>query len=136
MNALEGGLLIGVAVSIMLFGAGRVAGISGILYDLFSRKNGDRSFCVIFLLGLLAGGSLWGLLGLRSELISLSTPIWTVPVAGFLVGFGTVLGSGCTSGHGVCGMSRLSPRSLVATLIFIFAGVMTVGLLRHLGVLT
>lgn len=132
--ALLGGMIIGTSVSIMLLFNGRVTGISGILNGLLTPQKGDTAWRLTFLLGLFGGGIL--LNGLNPEVFSgaLATPTWTVIVAGLFVGFGTIMGSGCTSGHGVCGISRLSPRSIVATLTFISAGVLTVFVLRKLGV--
>ncbi len=126
--SLIGGLLIGISVFIMARGLGRVTGISGIAASaLVARDSGWRW---AFLLGLLLGG--WAI----SSLLNLSaTPVasgWSLPIAGLLVGFGTVLGSGCTSGHGVCGIGRLSVRSIVATVVFMAAGIATVALLRAL----
>ena len=135
--SLGGGCLIGVAVSLMLLWNGRVTGISGILFGTLTPQKGDIAWRWAFLLGLLGGGFtlnlLWpetliqegAILGIKAGARLL--------LAGFLVGFGTVLGSGCTSGHGVCGISRLSPRSLLATMIFIASGVATVAALRALG---
>jgi uncharacterized protein len=135
VNAFVGGVLIGVAVSIMLLWNGRVTGISGILDGTITTKRGDHGWRVSFLGGLLAGGIVLNLLRPESFSGQLATPLWTVVVAGLLVGFGTVMGSGCTSGHGVCGISRLSPRSILATLTFIAAGVISVAVFRMLGVM-
>ncbi len=135
VHALWGGVLIGLAVSLMLLWNGRVTGISGIIYGLLTPVPGDRAWRLYFIFGLVGGG--WTLQLLRPETFSgvLATENWTVGAAGLLVGFGTVLGSGCTSGHGVCGMSRLSPRSLVATGVFISSGVLSVLILKKLGIL-
>jgi hypothetical protein len=129
LTGIVGGVIIGVAVSIMLLFNGRVTGISGILGGLIVAPRGDRSWRWSFILGLLAGGAvlLW---------FSPASPASSIPataqvvIAGLLVGFGTLLGNGCTSGHGVCGISRLSIRSIVATVTFIFAGVVTVYLTK------
>lgn len=135
INALIGGALIGVSVSLMLLWNGRVTGISGIINGALTYAKGDYAWRALFILGLVVGGLV--LKVLRPEVFSgaILTETWTVVVAGLLVGFGTVLGSGCTSGHGVCGISRMSPRSLVATIAFIGAGVVAVALFRKLGVL-
>ncbi len=132
-NALLGGILIGLAVSIMLVFNGRVTGISGIIQGSLFESDG-KPWRFSFLLGLVLGG--FTLSVLNPELISQTYILekWRYPVAGILVGFGTLLGSGCTSGHGVCGMSRLSVRSIIATLTFIGFGVLTVFVLRKLGV--
>lgn len=136
LSALIGGSLIGVAVSLMLLWNGRVTGISGIVYGAAVKPaKSDKSWRWYFIGGLLLGGFL--LRGIYPAAFSegLHTKPWTVVVAGLLVGFGTVLGSGCTSGHGVCGISRLSPRSMVATGVFISAGVLAVFIFKHVGVL-
>lgn len=134
INALFGGVLIGVSVSLMLFWNGLVTGISGIINGALLPVKGDTSWRVLFIAGLFLGGLALKALSPNVFSGSLPTETWTTIVAGLLVGFGTILGSGCTSGHGVCGISRMSPRSLVATIIFITAGVITVAVLRQLGV--
>jgi uncharacterized protein len=136
INALLGGAIIGLSVSIMLLWNGRVTGISGIIGGLLAPVKGEISWRVQFVAGLILGGL--ALRALNPQVFSgqLTTGLWTTVVAGVLVGFGTILGSGCTSGHGVCGISRLSPRSIVATLVFISAGVAMVALLRQVGVFT
>ena len=131
-TSLAGGVLIGLAASLLLIGYGRVAGVSGIAGNLLLGKPGDRAWRGAFLLGLLLAGALvaW----LMPEAVGTSPrSLASIAAAGLLVGVGTRLGSGCTSGHGVCGLSRLSPRSLVATLAFMLSGVVTVTLLRWLG---
>ena len=134
--ALVGGSLIGLSVSLMLLCNGRVTGVSGIIYSAAIKpvKN-DRAWRWNFIGGLLVGGLLLQLAYPKAFSEGLRTETWTVVVAGLLVGFGTVLGNGCTSGHGVCGMSRLSPRSIIATFIFIAAGVGAVFIFRKIGVL-
>jgi uncharacterized membrane protein YedE/YeeE len=127
---LLGGSLIGVSASYLLVSQGRIAGISGILSGLISPKSADKAWRAAFLLGLFVAGTIASFM-LRS---ASEQPIGSVPlviVAGLLVGFGARLGGGCTSGHGVCGVSRLSPRSLVATAVFIATGALTVFLVRH-----
>lgn len=133
--ALIGGAIIGIAVSIMLLTNGRVTGISGIIGGILAPKKGDLQWRIFFVLGLLSGG--WLISYLRPSSIgpALSTPTWSVVVAGLLVGFGTMMGSGCTSGHGVCGISRLSPRSLAATIAFMTAGGLAVILFKKWGVM-
>jgi uncharacterized membrane protein YedE/YeeE len=131
LPALLGGLMIGLSASLLLFTHGRVAGISGIYAGVLPPRADDGSFRVWFLGGLLLAG-----LGVRLVWPSAftSSPVGglgTIAVAGVLVGFGTRLGGGCTSGHGVCGMSRLSARSVVATLAFMATGVVTVYVVRH-----
>lgn len=136
ISALWGGVLIGVSVSLMLYWNGRVAGISGILFGLLNPARGDTAWRVSFILGMVMGGLT--LVILRPVALSGVVPVngWVVAVAGFLVGFGTVLGGGCTSGHGVCGISRLSLRSIVATGVFILAGMLSVFLAKHMGALS
>lgn len=132
-TALSGGILLGIASAAFILLNGRVLGISGILGGLLVPQPGDSSWRVYFLLGLAAAPVTLTLLA--PTLISAprieASPI-VIVAAGLLVGFGTRYGSGCTSGHGVCGLSRLSPRSLVATLAFMAAGFVTVYVIRHL----
>ena len=133
LASLLGGVLIGLSASAMLLLNGKIAGISGILAGVLKPVTGDTLWRICFLSGLLAGGLL-----LRESLpvafaFGLIRPFPLLAIAGLLVGFGTRLGSGCTSGHGVCGVSRLSPRSLVATATFIFTGALVVYLLNHLA---
>jgi uncharacterized protein len=131
---LVGGVLIGFSVSLMLLWNGRVTGISGIVNGVLNPIKGDTSWKWYFLGGLLLGGALIKFVLPTAFSGQLETEIWTVVVAGLLVGFGPILGSGCTSGHGICGISRLSPRSIVATLVFISAGIVIVAFLRRIGV--
>lgn len=133
--ALAGGALIGGAVSLMLLWNGRVTGISGIFYGLLGRPSSEMSWRLWFVGGLLLGGLVLSVLRPQSFGAGDLEVRGGVLLAGILVGFGTVLGSGCTSGHGVCGVSRLSPRSFLATLIFVLFGILTVSTLRVLGVL-
>jgi len=130
--SLAGGLLIGLATAAFVLLNGRIAGISGILGGLLRPKSGDAGWRLAFILGLIAAPIAYRLAagGLPPIRIDASTPL--LIVAGLLVGIGTRYGSGCTSGHGVCGLSRLSPRSLVATLVFMGAGFATVFIVRHL----
>lgn len=129
-DAASGGVLIGVAVAILLFFNGRIAGISGILGGLFNFKKHDTAWRLAFLAGLVFSASIWRL-GADLPAIQLDASLSTIFVAGILVGVGTSFASGCTSGHGVCGLSRISPRSLVATLIFMATGIVTVFIVRH-----
>ncbi|MNK86227.1 hypothetical protein D3C87_1061310 [compost metagenome] len=132
--ALVGGALIGVAVSLMLFLNGRVTGISGIIYGLLNPTQGDKAWRFYFVAGLFLGGLVLNFFKPEAFQNSLSTSDGSVVIAGLLVGFGTILGSGCTSGHGVCGLSRMSIRSLVATLTFIASGILFVALFKSIGV--
>jgi len=128
-HGILGGLLIGLAASLMLLGAGRIAGVSGIVARAtgIANEGMSRSSAFAFLAGLPIGAAI--LLG-GGWVEPPAMPYWpTLVGAGLLVGFGTRLGSGCTSGHGVCGLSRLSPRSIVATLTFIISGITTVAVL-------
>ncbi|CFR16086.1 YeeE/YedE family protein [Yersinia kristensenii] len=132
-SALAGGALLGIAVIILLLCNGRIAGISGILGGLLPPKAGDISWRVAFILGLVAAPVIYSLFtALPVIQIDAGWPV--LIVAGLLVGIGTRYGAGCTSGHGVCGLARFSPRSLLATLSFMFAGFGTVWLVRHLFV--
>lgn len=130
--ALIGGGIIGIAASIMLVFSGRVTGISGIYNGIFNFTKGDLGWRIAFILGLVLGGSLLVLLKPELFVNTSGRPLWLVAVAGLIVGFGTIMGSGCTSGHGVCGISRISPRSLVATAAFMAAGFVTATLIRQL----
>ena len=126
-----GGVLIGLAAVLLLLANGRIAGVSGIVGGLLSRKPGDIGWRVAFVLGLWLGALVyWAARGALFELELLATP-GVMIVAGFLVGYGTRLGSGCTSGHGVCGIARFSPRSMVATVVFMASGMATVYVVRH-----
>ncbi|HEY1181853.1 MAG TPA: YeeE/YedE family protein [Rhodocyclaceae bacterium] len=127
--SLGGGLLIGLAAAVLLLFNGRIAGISGIVGGLF--QGGDRAWRAAFILGLLLAPGIWVLFAPLPATDVAGTPLLLI-VAGLLVGFGSRLGSGCTSGHGVCGLSRLSLRSLVATLSFMGAAMATVFVARHL----
>ena len=131
--SLSGGILLGVASAFFILVNGRVLGISGILGGLLPPKAGDAGWRIAFLLGMLAAPPVYGLLApagfVRAPTIDAGFA--TIVAAGLLVGLGTRYGSGCTSGHGVCGLSRLSPRSLVATLAFMGAGFAMVFVVRH-----
>lgn len=135
INALVGGVLIGISVSLMLLWNGRVTGISGIIAGALAPVKGDTSWRLLFIAGLMLGGVVLKILNPKVFEGALATGLGTTAIAGLLVGFGTVLGSGCTSGHGVCGISRLSPRSIVATVVFMGAGILSVVVFRKLGVL-
>ena len=133
MPALIGGVMLGIAAAAFILLNGRVLGISGILGGLLVPRRGDAGWRVFFLLGLLAAPVTMSLLAPSLIPVSrIDAGNAVIVVSGLLVGLGTRYGSGCTSGHGVCGLSRLSPRSLVATLTFMAAGVATVYVVRHL----
>ncbi|QDE84006.1 YeeE/YedE family protein [Myxococcus xanthus] len=131
---LLGGALIGLSASLLLLANGRVAGISGVVGSLLAPVRGDVAWRVLFFAGLLAGGLLLSWLR-PGSFPAPSAPsaggLWLLAGAGLLVGFGSRLGNGCTSGHGVCGISRGSVRSIAATLTFMATGVLTVFLVRH-----
>ena len=130
-SALTGGIVIGAAAALFLLANGRIAGISGILGGLLRPTAGDIGWRAAFIGGLVFSPALYALFArLPAATIEAGYPL--LIVAGLLVGAGTRYGAGCTSGHGVCGLSRLSPRSLVATLAFMAAGFVTVFLARHL----
>ena len=131
-SSLAGGGLIGLAASVLLLGSGRIAGVSGIAGQLLLGARRERAWRALFLLGLVAGGLGFSQFAPRA-LGESPRSLAVIALAGLLVGVGTRLGSGCTSGHGVCGLSRLSPRSLIATVTFIVAGIVTVTLVRWLG---
>ncbi len=135
LYALAGGTIIGLSVSIMLLFNGRVAGISGIVSGLLIPQKGDTAWRLTFVLGLLSGGVILTYFKPECFQNTLKTSTTSLILAGFLVGFGTLMGSGCTSGHGVCGVSRMSKRSFLATLTFILAGIITVFILKNLGVI-
>ncbi|QLC72892.1 YeeE/YedE family protein [Pseudomonas sp. LPB0260] len=129
-SALAGGALIGAAASLFMLLNGRIAGISGLLGSALEGGEG-RTEKLLFLAGLLLAPLLWGLFA-PLPVLEFPSDGLALPLAGLLVGLGTRYASGCTSGHGVCGLSRLSPRSLAATLAFMASGFATVYVLRHL----
>jgi len=130
--SLSGGLIIGAAAAVLVLGIGRIAGISGILGGLLGLPRGDMAWRLAFLAGLIGAPILAAALG-RPVVAEIDAGWAEIVVAGFLVGIGTRYAGGCTSGHGVCGLSRGSVRSLVATLTFMGAGFLTVFVLRHLA---
>jgi uncharacterized membrane protein YedE/YeeE len=130
--SLFGGMILGVAAALYVLLHGRILGISGIVSGLLHPKKGDWSWRLAFVLGLLTSSFLAALVFGILPVIEVDASWLTVVVAGLLVGFGVQYGSGCTSGHGICGLSRLSPRSLVATLSFMAAGFLVVFIIRHL----
>jgi uncharacterized membrane protein YedE/YeeE len=132
LHALAGGMLIGLSATLMLWLNGRIAGVSGVIGGLvFDRPRGETLWRTLFLVGLVAGALLWS--RLSGSGMPAGLPTWPLAiVAGFLVGFGTRLGSGCTSGHGICGLARFSKRSFAATMTFMAFGFLTVFVVRHL----
>src|ERR1700682_455615 len=129
--SLAGGVLIGAAAAMLVLLNGRIAGISGIVGGLLTPRRGEIAWRLAFVAGLLAAPVVMLLVG-HSVTPRIDAGFGLLVVAGMLVGIGTSYGSGCTSGHGVCGLSRLSPRSLIATATFMLAGIATVFLVRHL----
>ena len=127
---LTGGILIGIAASMMLLFSGRIAGVSGIFGGMIFQQGKERAWRLSFITGLIAGGIL--LYTINTEFFENSSGrgLLAVNIAGLLVGIGTRIGGGCTSGHGVCGIGRLSVRSIVATVTFVFAGMITVVLVK------
>ena len=132
VSGLAGGLLIGAAATLLLVGIGRIAGVSGIAGGLLRRSPGDTAWRLLFLIGLVSGGGLYALVSGAPLAIRIDVGAPLLIVAGALVGFGTRLGGGCTSGHGVCGIARLSARSIAATVTFIGVAMATTFILRHL----
>ncbi len=133
-SSLTGGIVLGIASALFILINGRILGISGILGGLLPPKIGDTTWRIAFLLGMFAAPTVFHAV-VPAEYITaprIEATEWMIVVAGLLVGVGTRYASGCTSGHGVCGLSRLSPRSLVATASFMSAGFVTVYVVRHL----
>lgn len=130
INALAGGILIGSAAALLLWLNGRIAGVSGVIGSLVFSRN--RLWPALFLGGIVAGAGLFYALGGAAPAARSNFPLWLLAVAGVLVGFGTSLARGCTSGHGVCGLGRLSLRSLAATLTFLTFGLLTAFVVRHI----
>jgi uncharacterized membrane protein YedE/YeeE len=128
--ALVGGVLIGVAAGMLVLLNGRIAGVSGVIGGLLRPVRHDVAWRAAFVLGLIGAPAVYSLVRAHPH-VQIDAGYGAVALAGLLVGVGTRFGSGCTSGHGVCGLSRLSPRSLVATLAFMGAGFATVFVLRH-----
>jgi len=132
IHGLVGGVMIGLAAAVLFWVNGRIAGVSGIANGAFSQSGDERRWRWVWLIALVAGGILASILsgGMAFEPRS-GFPVWMIAAGGLLVGFGTRMGSGCTSGHGVCGIARLSPRSLAATGVFMATGAATVFVVRH-----
>lgn len=133
LNATMGGLLIGLSAALLFYWLGKIAGISGILGNMFSPASdtiNQKGWMVAFLIGLIASPLAWfSLTDYAAPTIDASIPL--LIIGGLLVGFGTRLGGGCTSGHGVCGIARLSKRSMVATVVFMAVAVIVVWIMRH-----
>ena len=135
--SLTGGIILGIASAIFILVNGRILGISGILGGLMPPKGGDTFWRVVFLIGLFAAPTVFHAVVPADYITAprIDATDMMVLIAGLLVGIGTRYASGCTSGHGVCGLSRLSPRSLVATLSFMGAGFAMVYVMRHLAII-
>ena len=123
--------MIGLAASLLLFSQGRIAGISGILGGLLSRVSGDFGWRAAFIGGMVIAGIGYGALAPSGLNVEIQSPLVMTIVAGLLVGIGTRIGGGCTSGHGVCGIARFSKRSITATIVFMSTAAITVFLVRH-----
>jgi uncharacterized protein len=131
ITAMLGGFLIGLSASLLLYFNGRVTGISGIAWNALRQSGFERIWRLLFIAGLLAGATLYMHFFNVAATPRHDFPIWKLLVAGLLVGVGTNLGSGCTSGHGICGLARFSKRSLVAVLVFMLCGIITTSVIRH-----
>ena len=132
LSSLLGGVLIGISAVLLMASLGRITGISGIASGVSIGDRGDRGWRIAFLAGLIAGPLLLSVFGQDRGIGPPQVGLPLMALAGLLVGVGTRLGSGCTSGHGVCGIARLSPRSLLATGVFMAFGIATVFVMRHL----
>ena len=130
-SAFFGGSLIGLSAALLMYFNGRIAGISGMVAGVFDLKNSENRWRLFFLVGLIATAVIVNFFALHGE-ASYSRSTLLLIISGILVGFGTRMGNGCTSGHAVCGMARLSTRSIVATLIFMGVAILTVFITRHL----
>ena len=131
VSAAIGGVLIGLSAVLLMLFTGRIAGISGIFGGLINPQTSDRAWRVAFIAGLIAAPVIAALAGYPVPMPQMPVSYITIIVGGFLVGFGTRLGTGCTSGHGICGIARLSPRSIAATGVFMLAAIVVVALSRH-----
>jgi uncharacterized membrane protein YedE/YeeE len=131
ISAAIGGALIGLAAVLLMLFNGRIAGVTGIADGLINPRTDDRLWRLAFIVGLIAAPLAAALVGHAVPMPQMPASYVVIAVAGLLVGFGTRLGSGCTSGHGICGIARLSPRSIVATLVFMAAAIVVVALMRH-----
>lgn len=133
LHSFIGGALIGLAAALFLLLDGRIAGVSGIIGGSLKPASENQLRNICFLIGLFLGPLIYHLSFGGWPVVRFETPIWVLAFAGLFVGFGTRLGSGCTSGHGVCGLARLSRRSIVAVVTFVSFGMLTVTAMNHLG---
>ena len=131
ISAAIGGALIGLAAVLLMLFNGRIAGVTGIADGLFNPRTDDRLWRAAFVVGLIAAPLAAALVGRAIPMPQMPASYVVIAVAGLLVGFGTRLGNGCTSGHGICGIARLSPRSITATAVFMIAAIIVVALMRH-----
>ena len=131
ISAAIGGALIGLSAVLLMLSTGRIAGMSGIFSGLLNLRGEDKGWRIAFLAGLILAPVIAGLIGYGMSPPKLPSNWVVIVVAGLLVGFGTRLGGGCTSGHGICGIARLSPRSIAATVVFVVTAVITVVITRH-----
>jgi uncharacterized protein len=131
VSAAIGGVLIGLSAVLLMLFTGRIAGISGIFGGLINPRTSDRAWRVAFIVGLIAAPVIAALAGYPVPMPQMPASYVTIIVGGLLVGFGTRLGTGCTSGHGICGIARLSPRSIAATSVFTVTAIVVVALSRH-----
>ena len=131
LSALAGGILIGISASLLILLNGRLAGISSLVGGLIKPSANDMGWRVAFIIGLIVAPLIWQLFS-HLPVIVINTNNGLLITSGLIVGIGTRYGSGCTSGHGICGLSRLSPRSFIATLAFMSTGFLTVFVIRHL----
>jgi len=131
LSSFFGGALIGLAALIMMAAHGRIAGVSGILTRWLTSADKSSSTNTAFLVGLVLGLPVTSAFSGAPPIVHVDTPFITILIAGLLVGYGTVSGNGCTSGHGVCGIARLSARSMIATATFLLSGFGTIFLVRH-----
>jgi len=131
LSGLVGGAIIGLAAAMLMVVAGRIAGISGVFAGILSPDTTDRSWRIAFIAGLVTAPLLGAMLGSLLPRPAMPTNLVLVIASGFLVGLGSRMGGGCTSGHGVCGIARLSPRSLIFTAVFMVTAIATVAVMRH-----
>jgi uncharacterized membrane protein YedE/YeeE len=131
VSAAIGGALIGLSAVMLMAFTGRIAGISGIVAGLINPQTNDRAWRAAFVTGLIAAPAGAAILGYAVPTPQMPGSYITIVVGGLLVGFGSRLGSGCTSGHGICGIARLSPRSIAATIVFMMAAIVVVALTHH-----
>jgi uncharacterized membrane protein YedE/YeeE len=131
ISALIGGSLIGLSTVLLLWLNGRIAGVSGIFHGLFPPRKNEFLWRILFLIGLMTGSLIYYLLPQIHFTPRSHYPVYLLIFSGFLVGIGTKLSGGCTSGHGICGIARMSPRSLIATILFFIFGLISVYCIRH-----